>query len=73
MSIRDARGILSTVLYGPDQRTRLRPETRSVLFTTYAPSGILDADIMLHLNRIQALVRAQTPSAQVDQFGIHRA
>ena len=28
LSIRDGHGILSTVLYGPDQRTRLGPETR---------------------------------------------
>lgn len=73
MSIRDSQGILSTVLYGPDQRTRLRPETRSVVFTVYAPSGISDADLDRHLRRIESLVRAQSPSASTAQIGIRRA
>ena len=73
MSIRDAKGILSTVLYGPDQRTRLRPETRSVLFTVYAPGGIPDADVDRHLRRIESLVRAQSPSAGTANDGIRRA
>jgi DNA/RNA-binding domain of Phe-tRNA-synthetase-like protein len=73
MSIRDTRGILSTVLYGPDHRTRLRPETRSVLFTTYAPSSISDSDLDRHLHQIESLVRVQTPLAHAKQLGIRRA
>ena len=73
MSIRDAKGILSTVIYGPDQRTRLRPESRSVLFTVYAPGEIPDADVDRHLRRIESLVRGQSPSAGTANIGIRRA
>ena len=73
MSIRDGAGILSTVLYGPDQRTRLRRETGAVVFTTYAPEGIPDSELDRHLRRIESLVLAQSPSAITSQIGMRRA
>lgn len=60
MSIRDGDGILSSILYGPDQRTRVIPETHSVLFTTYAPAGISDSEIERHLRSLEALVLDET-------------
>jgi DNA/RNA-binding domain of Phe-tRNA-synthetase-like protein len=63
MSIRDQNGIISSVLYGPDERTRLTPETHSVLFTTYAPGGISHSDVERHLREIDALVRVDSPEA----------
>jgi DNA/RNA-binding domain of Phe-tRNA-synthetase-like protein len=73
MMIRDREGILSTVLYGPDQRTRVLPETSSVVFTTYAPAGILDSDVDGHLRRIGGLVRVESPSANTILIAIARA
>src|SRR5712691_9728867 len=40
MLMRDHGGIISAVVYGPDQRTRLVGHTRRALFTTYAPAGV---------------------------------
>ena len=40
MYIADAEGIVSCIIYGPDNRTRIRPETERVVFTVYAPPGI---------------------------------
>jgi DNA/RNA-binding domain of Phe-tRNA-synthetase-like protein len=40
MLIRDRTATLSSVIYGPDLRARIRPETTSALFTVYAPAGI---------------------------------
>ena len=37
MMISDLKGIISSIIYGPDQRTRIRPNTRKVLFVVYAP------------------------------------
>lgn len=73
MSIRDAEGILSTVLYGPDQRTRLGPTTDSVLFTTYAPAGISRTELESHLRGIEALVRAESPLAITKEVQIRRS
>jgi DNA/RNA-binding domain of Phe-tRNA-synthetase-like protein len=40
MLMRDGQGIISAVLNGPDQRTRLSEATTRALFVTYAPAGI---------------------------------
>src|SRR5436190_1440505 len=40
MFIRDQAGIISDVIYGPDQRTQITATTQNVVFTTYAPAGI---------------------------------
>jgi DNA/RNA-binding domain of Phe-tRNA-synthetase-like protein len=65
MLIRDGRGIISAVLNGPDQRTRLSATTSRALFVTYAPAGISPADVQLHLDHIGEYVRLADPHAQV--------
>ncbi|HYM49973.1 MAG TPA: hypothetical protein VET65_05295, partial [Candidatus Limnocylindrales bacterium] len=72
LSIRDSEGVISTVLYGPDHRTRLTPDTRAVLFTTYAPAGIPDSAIDRHLHEIETLVRTGSPSAVTEELSIRR-
>jgi len=73
MCIRDGEGIVSAVLHGPDRRTRLLPTTESVLFTTYAPAGITDAELGDHLRAIEELVRAGSPSAITELLDSRRA
>jgi DNA/RNA-binding domain of Phe-tRNA-synthetase-like protein len=66
MLIRDAEGIISAVLNGPDQRTRLSETTRRALFVTYAPAGISRADVQRHLDQLAAYVRlGQTALSQL--------
>lgn len=66
MCLRDAGGVLSTVLYGPGERGRLLPATSSVLFTTYAPAEISDSDVDGHLREIEDLVLVDSPSATTE-------
>jgi DNA/RNA-binding domain of Phe-tRNA-synthetase-like protein len=73
MYIADARGVLSSVLYGPDHRTRITPETREVLFTTYAPPGIGTGDVHRHLEALRGNVRLITPGAEVDALEVFEA
>ncbi len=73
MLIRDQQGVISDVLYGPDQRTRLRPETTAVLFTTYAPAGIEAAALDGHLRSLEALVRRIAPDAETLHRAVHPA
>jgi len=68
MMIADAEGVISSVLYGPDQRTRIRPETRRVLFTVYAPPGIGEQAVREHLQDIQANVLLIAPEAEVEML-----
>jgi DNA/RNA-binding domain of Phe-tRNA-synthetase-like protein len=64
MLMRDGRGIISSVLRGPDQRTPITADTRSVLFAVYAPTGVGDAAVQRHLRAIEANVRLIVPDAR---------
>jgi len=70
MYIRDSRGIISSIIYGPDQRTQIRPETKRVLFTTYGPPGLDNEAILQHMKEIQANVSFFSPEAQVDRMQV---
>jgi DNA/RNA-binding domain of Phe-tRNA-synthetase-like protein len=67
MLMRDGLGIISAVLNGPDQRTRLSEATRRALFVTYAPAGISPADVQRHLDQIVEYIRLSNPQAEVAQ------
>lgn len=73
MFIADAEGILSTVIYGPDQRTRIRPDTRRVLFTVYAPPGIGEEAVIQHLEDMEANVRLIAPGAETELLQVASA
>ena len=66
MVIRDARGIVSSIILGPDRRTKIGPETRGVLFAVYAPAGIGAAKVDSHLAQIRRLVQVVAPEATVE-------
>mgnify|MGYP002345732620 CR=1 FL=1 len=66
MYIADARGILSSIIYGPDQRTQIQPSTKNVVFTVYAPAGVKPDELETHLQDIRDLVRLVTPQAKVE-------
>jgi DNA/RNA-binding domain of Phe-tRNA-synthetase-like protein len=66
MFIADAEGVTSSILYGPDRRTRLTPDTRSVLFTVYAPPRIEPSAVRQHLADLRANVLVIAPRAKVE-------
>jgi DNA/RNA-binding domain of Phe-tRNA-synthetase-like protein len=66
MMIADTQGILSTILYGPDQRTQIRPETQRVLFTVYGPPGVDEQTMSRHLEDIRNNVLLVAPEAGVE-------
>lgn len=70
MCIRDQEGILSSVLYGPDLRTRLTPQTTGVLYTVYVPAGVQRPAVMEHLARLEADVLLVAPGAQLRFLGV---
>lgn len=73
MFVRDEAGILSTILYGPDDRTRLRESTDEVLFVVYGPPGILPAQMQAHLDDLAEYVKASAPSVQIEAREIVQA
>jgi DNA/RNA-binding domain of Phe-tRNA-synthetase-like protein len=73
MMISDGRGILSSVLYGPDRRTRIVPGTTCALFTVYAPPGIAREAVVVHLKAVQEKILLVSPESEVRAFGVHGA
>ena len=71
MIISDSRGIISCIIYGPDQRTRITPTTREVLFTAYAPPGIDRDALRRHLGDIRTNVSIVAPGAQVEVLDVY--
>ena len=70
MMISDGKGIMSNIIYGPDQRTQIQPGTRNVIYTTYAPAGISEQAVTEHLQDIQEYVRLFAPDAQTEMLQV---
>jgi len=70
MFMRDEEGIISSVLYGPDARTRILAETREVVFAVYAPRGIQREMVLRHLKDIEENVRLFSPNARVEEVTV---
>jgi DNA/RNA-binding domain of Phe-tRNA-synthetase-like protein len=73
MMMVDGQGVISSVLYGPDQRTRILPATRHVLFTVYAPAGIGEQALRQHLQDIESNVRLIAPEAETELLEVYGA
>lgn len=74
MYIADKIGVISSVIYGPDGRTRITPHTTDVLFTVYTPPGISPVSVFKHLEDIRDHVWAVSPAAQLEMikvFGVN--
>jgi DNA/RNA-binding domain of Phe-tRNA-synthetase-like protein len=70
MTIADATGVISSVLHGPDSRTRITPHTESVLFTSYAPEGVGEEALRAHLRVIEGYVRLISPQAATEELEV---
>jgi DNA/RNA-binding domain of Phe-tRNA-synthetase-like protein len=73
MFISDAQGIMSSIIYGPDRRTRITAETRHVIFTTYGVPGVERLSLHRHLEQIQTNVLLFAPAAQVVLLEVYSA
>lgn len=62
--IMDGQSVISSILKGPDSRTRISATTRQVLFTIYAPEGIPEDMVLRHMNDIEAYVRVFSPNVE---------
>jgi DNA/RNA-binding domain of Phe-tRNA-synthetase-like protein len=72
MMISDQKGIISSIVYGPDQRTQITPDTKNVVFTAYAPPGIDEQAVAGHLQHIQENVMVFAPQAWVELFKVYK-
>ncbi|RPI23596.1 MAG: hypothetical protein EHM70_22320 [Chloroflexota bacterium] len=73
MMMSDRKGIISCIIYGPDRRTPITPETRNALFAVYAPQGIAEQSVLIHLESIQSNVKLISPGATTGLLQVYRA
>jgi DNA/RNA-binding domain of Phe-tRNA-synthetase-like protein len=66
MLMADRAGVISSIVYGPDRRTRIEAATSHVLFAVYAPDGIGAAAVRAHLEDIRDYVLIVSPDAGVE-------
>lgn len=66
--IRDQGGILSSVIYGPDQRTQITPSTEQAVFTTYGPPGISKEQVLAGLHVLEEYIRLVAPGVQREEL-----
>ena len=71
MMISDQAGVISSIVYGPDERTQITAETQNVIFTVYAPPRISKQSVAQHLQGIKENVMLFAPRAQVELFQIY--
>ncbi len=70
MYIADQESILSSIIYGPDQRTQITADTTRVLFTVYAPVGVVETAVLHHLEDTRDFVRIVSPDAVVEMMEV---
>lgn len=71
MFISDQTGVISSIIYGPDQRTQITADTRNVVFTVYVSAGIDEHAIKEHLEDIRDYVMLVAPQARVELLKVY--
>ena len=66
--LRDQQGILSSVIYGPDQRTQILPDTVNSVFTTYGTPGISAYQIEEQLKILEEYIKLFAQKAVREQL-----
>ena len=69
----DGVGIISSVIYGPDQRTQITEKTQNAMFAVYAPEGINADEVHQHLEDIRENVLVVSPAARVELLKVFGA
>jgi DNA/RNA-binding domain of Phe-tRNA-synthetase-like protein len=66
MIMRDAEGVICSVIYGSDHNTKITSATANALFVVYAPPGIEPSSIEEHLKDIEEIVQLFSPKVEVN-------
>ena len=74
MMVSDDLGVLSDVIYGPDQRSQITLNTQRALFVVYAPPGVPEANVSNHLEDVVRFIQLvhRKPRVQHPKFTLSR-
>lgn len=70
--ITDQREIISSIIYGPDRRTRIQQNTKEAMYIVYALPGIEENMVLNHLRDIKEYVEFSSPQAEVEDLRVYR-
>lgn len=73
MLITDAAGVISSIIKGPDSRTKIDPDTNRALFVVYVPAGVKEKLAYDHLEDIENYVRISSDQAITDTKKVYQA
>ncbi len=65
--IKDTKGIISSIIYGPDERTKITNDTKNALFAIYAPAVTKDELLINHLDDIANYLRKNNNSIIINE------
>ena len=63
LRVADRRGVIGSILYGPDDRSPIGPDTKNVLYLVYGVPGVSRDAIREHLERLWERVSSLSPHA----------
>ena len=64
--ISDSTGVLSSIIYGPDHRTKVSENTKRVVYMVYGLAGITKEEIINHLEDIKSYNLIVSSEAKVE-------
>ncbi len=67
MIMRDRHGVCCSIIYGQDNHSPITPDTRHVLYVSYAPPGVPHDTIQDQLHQIEQNIRLFAPHADIEQ------
>ena len=70
MLMRDAQGVACSILRGQDNRSPISKATTHVLYVSYVPDGVTDAQVRAQLDAMEKYVRFVSPNCVREQSQI---
>ena len=73
MIMMDGEGVISSIILGPDSRTKLTPSVQNVMFAVYAPAEVEKELVHSHMKDIETYVKTFSPTAETQFIEIFEA
>lgn len=73
MVMLDGTAVISSIILGPDSRTKLTPAVKDVLFAVYAPAEIERGIVLSHLKDIEDYVKTFSPDSVTELLEVFEA
>ena len=70
--IQDQKGIISAVLYGMDERTKVTEKTTEALYTVYVPFKMDQEKVLGHLEDMAKYLKLNDKNASVEEIRIYK-